>query len=219
MSVLKSPRAQKILSWLLSCYIRIVLRLQLSLRVEGLETIRLMAGEQPVIVAFWHEALPTMPILWRVARGQGMARPAAVLVSRHRDGQMVGSIAQRLGLRLVSGSSSKGGVASMQELVKSLQKGESIGLTPDGPRGPARCAAAGVAALAGLSGALILPCGAATTRYIVIKKSWDKTRIPLPFGHMVLVCGAPVAVPRDSWRAALAGIEAALNEAQTRAMI
>lgn len=219
LSVLKSPQARVILSWLLSWYLRIVLRLQLGLRVEGLEAIRLMAGDQPVIVAFWHETLPTIPILWRVARRQGMVRPAAVLVSRHRDGQMVGSIVRRLGVRLVSGSSSKGGVASMQELVKSLQKGESIGLTPDGPRGPARRAAAGVAALAGLSGAVILPCGVATTRYFVIKKSWDKMRVPLPFGRMVLVCGAPIAVPREAWREALPDIEAALNEVQTRSMV
>ena len=217
-SMLKSPQARATLSWLLSWYIRMALRTQLSLRIEGLENLRLMTGEQPVIVAFWHEALPTMPILWRIARGQGMVRQAAVLVSRHRDGQMIGSIMRRLGLGLVSGSSSKGGVASMRELVKNLQEGMSIGLTPDGPRGPARRAAAGVAALAGLSGAQILPCGAATTRYVIIKKSWDRMRIPLPFGHMVLVCGAPVVVPRDAWRDALPGIEAALNEAQAQAM-
>lgn len=219
MSVLKSPRVRSVLSWLLSWYIRVTLRLQLSLRVEGEENLRLMAGDQPVVVAFWHEALPTIPILWRVALGQGMERPAAVLASRHRDGQMIVSIVRRLGLGVVSGSSSKGGVASMRELVKNLQEGVSIGITPDGPRGPARCAAFGVAALAGLSGARILPCGAATTRYFVIKKSWDKMRVPLPFGRMVLVCGAPVTVPRDTWRDALPDIETALNEAQTRAMV
>lgn len=218
-SMFKTPQARAALGWLLSWYLRIILRLQLGLRLEGQHNLRLLAEEKPIILVFWHEALPMAPVLWKEARKLGMKRPALALISRHRDGQMVGNILQRLGITMVSGSSSKGGVASMQTLTKSLQKGCNISLTPDGPRGPARQAAAGVAALAGLSGAQILPCGMATTRFFVIKKSWDKMRVPLPFGHMAAVCGAPITVARESWREALPGIEAALNEAQKQAMV
>lgn len=217
MSVLKSPQARNVLSWLISSYIHITLKLQVSVRVEGQENLKLMAAGEPIIVAFWHETLPTMPVLWHQARRAGMKRPAVALVSQHRDGQMVGNIIKKLGIGLVSGSSSKGGAASMSELVKSLHKGVNIGITPDGPRGPARRAAAGVAALAGLSGVQILPCGVATTRFFVIKKSWDKMRVPLPFGRMVLVCNAPISVPREAWREAVPQIEAALNRAQQQA--
>lgn len=217
-NVLKSAPVRAALPWLLSWYIRLTLRCQVGLRVEGMENLRLMAADLPVIVALWHETLPMMPLLWQEARKQGMVRPGAALVSRHRDGQMIGGIIRKLGIELVSGSSSKGGVASMQELIKHLRNGMNIGITPDGPRGPARRAAAGVAALAGLSGARILPCGLASTRFFVIKKSWDKMRVPLPFGRMVLVCGAPVTVPREGWREALPEIEATLNAAQKQAM-
>lgn len=218
MSILKSPPVRAALGRLLLGYIRLVLRLQVSFRIEGLENLRLMAGDRPLVVAFWHETLPTMPVLWREARKLGMSRPAVALVSRHRDGQMVGNIIQRLGIGLVSGSSSQGGAAGLQELVKKLQSGVNIGITPDGPRGPARCAAAGIAALAGLSGASVLPCGVATTRFKTITKSWDKMRVPLPFGRMVLVCGAPIVVSRDAWREALPVIQDALNEVQQQAM-
>ena len=216
--MLQSSPVRAGVSWLLSCYIRVALRLQVGLRIEGEENLSLTASDIPIIVACWHETLPTMPILLREARKRGLQREVVALVSRHRDGQMIGGILKNLGLKLVSGSSSKGGVASMQGLVKSLQNGASIILTPDGPRGPARRAAAGVAALAGLSGVQILPCGVATTRFMVIRKSWDHMRIPLPFGRMVLVCGAPITVPREEWRDALPDIEAALNVVQSRAM-
>lgn len=216
--VLKSAPVRAVLPWLLLWYVRLTLRLQREARVEGEENLRLMAAERPLIVAFWHETLPTMPLFWREARKQGMTRQAAALVSRHRDGQMVGGVIRKLGIKLVTGSSSKGGAASMQELIKQLRNGVNIGITPDGPRGPARRAAAGVAALAGLSGVRILPCGVASTRFFVIKKSWDRMRVPLPFGRIVLVCGAPITVPRETWREALPEIEDALNDVQTRAM-
>lgn len=218
-SFLKSAPVQALLARLLVWYIRAALALQFGFRLEGAENLRLLAGDAPVIVAFWHESLPTMPVLWREAHKTGMRRPAVVLASRHRDGQFVGNVVRILGVGLVSASSSKGGVAGMQELVRSVTGGAHAGITPDGPRGPARQAAAGVAALAGLTGAKILPCGAATSRFITLRKSWDGMRIPLPFGRLVLVCGAPIEVPRDAWRATLPEIEDALNNAQERARV
>lgn len=217
-SILKSPAVRAAMGRVFLSYVRVILRVQMRFRLEGQENLGLLATDQPLIVAFWHETLPTMPVLLREARRKGMQRPAVALVSRHRDGQMIGDILRNLGIGLVSGSSSKGGVAGLQGLAKNLQNGANIVITPDGPRGPARCAAAGIAALAGLSGAQILPCGVATTRFMVVRKSWDKMRVPLPFGRLTLVCGAPITVPRDTWREVLPEIEAALNEVQMRAM-
>jgi lysophospholipid acyltransferase (LPLAT)-like uncharacterized protein len=216
-SILKSKPAQVVLARLLACYLCVTLRLQFGIRIEGREHLAGLAESQAVIAAFWHEMLPTMPVLWREARNAGMKRPAVGLASRHRDGQLIGNIIRALGMGLVSGSSSNGGVAGMQELVRMLKGGTSVIITPDGPRGPARHAAAGVAALAGLTGARIIPCAAATSRFLTLRKSWDHMRIPLPFGRLVLVCGAPLNVAREDWRAALPQIEAALNDALVRA--
>ncbi|MDE1896932.1 MAG: DUF374 domain-containing protein [Rhodospirillales bacterium] len=217
-SFLKSPAFQAFLARLLAGYLRWVLRLQFGLRVVGRDNLAILAEDKPVITAFWHETLPAMPVFWREAHKAGMKRPAVVLASRHRDGQLIGNIAREFGVGLVSGSSSKGGAAGLHELVRLMNSGTNVGLTPDGPRGPARRAAAGVAALAGLTGAAVLPCAAATSRFITLKKSWDNMRIPLPFGRVVLVCGAPLLVPREDWRAALPMIEAALDDARARAV-
>ena len=216
-SLLKSTVVQVSLARLLAWYVRGVLRLQFGCRIVGRENLVVLSQDRPVIAAFWHETLPTIPALWREAQKAGMKRPAAVLASRHRDGQLIGEVARAFGVGVVSGSSSNGGAAGLQELVRLINGGTNVGITPDGPRGPARRAAAGVAALAGLTGAEVLPCAAATSRFITLRKSWDGMRIPLPFGRLVLACGAPIHVPQQNWRLALPEIEAALRDAMEQA--
>jgi len=209
--LLRSQPVQSALAWALSLYVRLVARTQ-SWRVMGDEHLRLMAGEAPVIVVFWHETLPAMPVFWRRAKAEGMTRPGTALASQHRDGQLVGNVIGFLGIRLVSGSTSKGGAAGLRGLARALAAGHNVALTPDGPRGPRRIAAPGVAQLAALSGALVLPCGAWTSRAITLN-SWDKMRLALPFGRGRLVVGAPIAVPRQGWEDALPAIQAGLNAA------
>ena len=77
---------------------------------------------------------------------------------------------------MVHGSSTrdgrdKGGAAGVRALLEVLAQGSHVVLTPDGPRGPARRAAAGVAQLAGLSGVPVLPCAARTTRALLTEPS------------------------------------------------
>jgi lysophospholipid acyltransferase (LPLAT)-like uncharacterized protein len=85
-------------------------------------------------------------------------------------------------------------------------------ITPDCPRGPRRQAAPGVAQLAALSGAVVVPVGAAA-RWHRILPSWDRMMFPLPFGRGVLVAGPPIAVPREGAAAALPVIAAAIDAA------
>ena len=149
-----------------------------------------------------------------------------VLVSKHRDGRFIGTVVRRFGVRVVHGSSAKygtardvtekGGATSVRVLLGELQAGEHVLITPDGPRGPRRRAAPGVAQLAGLSGAPVLPVGAQTSRRRVLP-TWDRMYVPLPFGRGVIVCGKPIPVPREGWEAALPAIEAALSEVANEA--
>jgi lysophospholipid acyltransferase (LPLAT)-like uncharacterized protein len=211
----QSAPAQAFIAWAAARYLTLAAR-TLRWRVEGEENLRLMAGDKPLIVVFWHECLPAMPIFWLRAKRLGMTRPAVVLASQHRDGQLIGQAVRHMGIDLVSGSSSRGGAAGLRGLLKALAGGTHVGLTPDGPRGPRRVAAPGVAQLAGLSGVQILPCGAITSRAKTLH-SWDKMRLPLPFGRGALVVGAPIEVEREDWQAGLPAVTTALDAAMARA--
>jgi lysophospholipid acyltransferase (LPLAT)-like uncharacterized protein len=213
--VLSSSLIQSILAAAAAAYLKFVAETT-HWQVEGVEQIAAFAGPTPCIVAFWHETLPSMPIVWLRRRAANPAKPAIVLASRHRDGRLIGLGVARFGIGLAAGSSSRGGAAGLRALINALQAGTDVGITPDGPRGPRRKAAAGVAQLAAITGAKVLAC-AASTRWAIRLNSWDKMRFPLPFGPGRLICAPLITVTRDDWQAGLAQIETALTDAAERA--
>lgn len=173
----------------------------------------------PVILAFWHERLPLAALGWRLARARladGGGRRAKVLISRHRDGRLIADVVHPFAIDVVHASSSKGGATGLRTMLRLLAGGGVAVITPDGPRGPVRTAALGVAQLAAVSGVPVRPCAVASSR-MKLARSWDRMRIPLPFARGFAVMGPPVAVARDGAEGALPAITAALNEACARA--
>ena len=223
--ILRSPALQATTARLVGLYLHLALRTT-RWRILGAEHLTDAIGGRPVIAAFWHERLAMLPALWFHMRRRGARGTPRVLVSKHRDGRFIGIAVRRFGVRVVHGSSSKtgsardvgekGGAAGIRALLSVIEAGEHVLITPDGPRGPRRRAAPGVAQLAGLSGAPVLPVGGQTRRHRILP-TWDRMLVPLPFGRGVIVCGAPIAVPREGWEAALPAIEAALNAAADQA--
>ncbi len=223
--LLRSDFTQSAFAFLLSIYLLVALRTT-RWHVIGDENMAQAVAGQPVIVAFWHERLALIPPLWVHMRRQGARGTPRVLVSRHRDGRFIAAVVRRFGVRAVHGSSSKtgsardmaqkGGAAGVRALLVELHAGEHVLITPDGPRGPRRQAAPGVAQIAGLSGAPIVPVGAQTSRRRVLP-SWDRMCLPLPFGRGVIVCGAPLMVDRGDWQAAVPAVAAALSRVADQA--
>jgi lysophospholipid acyltransferase (LPLAT)-like uncharacterized protein len=225
--LLKNQKAQLAGAWLVGQYLEFSLRTT-RWRVEGQNHLAPYLSDGAVIVAFWHERLPLMPALWVCAPDKNPARPLAALASRHRDGRFLGSLLGRFGVRIVHGSTDqqagqpgkrrrdRGGAAGMRALLAALADEYAVVMTPDGPRGPRRVAAPGVAQLGALSQAPVLPASG-QVRWGFTLNSWDRMVLPLPFGRGVLVCGAPIHVPRDEASAYLPQIEAAMSDAADRA--
>jgi lysophospholipid acyltransferase (LPLAT)-like uncharacterized protein len=216
-SLLRTSLAQAILAALLGGYLAFALRTT-RWTLDGQEHFRPFGAGTPVVFAFWHEFLPLMPALSLIARKLPFYRPTPIhtLVSQHRDGRFIGSVVRRFGISPILGSSSRGGAAGLRNLLAVLRQGHLIGITPDGPRGPRRQAALGVAQLAALSGVPVVPLAARTSRRIQLN-TWDRMRVPLPFGRGVMVCGPAIDVPRNGWRDAVPVIAEALNQAANRA--
>lgn len=223
--VLRHPRTLALGARALGAYLRFALRTTRWTLLGGDQLGRYLHAT-PAIFAFWHERLPLMPALWTLAldarrRDSAPRGRMHVLVSRHHDGRLIGDMMRGFGLDLVHGSTAKrgeqkGGAAGLRALLDVLGGGDQVVITPDGPRGPARHAAQGVAQLAALAAVPILPCAAQCSRRRLLP-TWDRMVLPLPFGRGVLVCGAPIEVPRAGWSEALPRIEAALTEAAARA--
>ena len=160
-------------------------------RVEGLhhlEAIR-AAGRQPVM-AFWHGRI--LPATFYFRR-----RGIVVITSENFDGEWIARIIERFGYGTARGSSSRGGLKAMLQLVRNMQQGRAAGFTLDGPRGPARVAQPGALWLARTTGNPVLPFHLEASRAWALR-SWDRTQIPKPFSDVALVVGEPMNVAVDS---------------------
>jgi lysophospholipid acyltransferase (LPLAT)-like uncharacterized protein len=152
------------------------------------------ASGQRVIFTLWHGEL--LPLLWQ-HRKQGVA----VLISEHRDGEIIAQIAHRLGYTTVRGSTSRGGSRALIGLMRAIEGGRDAAVTPDGPRGPAHVFAPGAAIAAQRTGAALVPVRASASRAWRLK-SWDRFLIPKPFATVRVAYGPPTTVDASSPREA-----------------
>ncbi|MEZ5668594.1 MAG: lysophospholipid acyltransferase family protein [Alphaproteobacteria bacterium] len=166
---------------------------------------RLIADGKPVIWCFWHGRMLLMPGF------TPRDKPVHVLISQHRDGRLIAEAVQRMRLQTVTGSSSKGARAATLTLMRLLRNGDSICITPDGPRGPRMRARIGPVALAALSGAPVVPVSYSTTR-AKFNRSWDRFLIPWPFGRAHLAVGEPIVLPQRADQATLAAARRRLED-------
>ncbi|MGE4526851.1 MAG: lysophospholipid acyltransferase family protein [Rhodospirillaceae bacterium] len=191
--VTRGPAAQEAVNWLAAQYARLVWLTGRAgaVGVEHREAAHAAMGGA-AIYAFWHARLPLMWAFPGVVRGR-----THVLISAHRDGRLIARVMERLGLHVVTGSKSKGGAQALLGMIRLLKRGECIGITPDGPRGPRMRVQMGTIALARASGAPILPITFSTRRCRFLG-SWDRMQMPLPFSRGVYVFGEPLVVPREA---------------------
>ena len=175
-------------------------------RTEGDENFQQFHRQgKPVVFTLWHGRL--LPCTYH-HRGEGVV----TLVSLHRDGEYITRAVRRWGYIAVRGSTSRGGLEALRELIRHVKQGRSLAITPDGPRGPFQKMKPGPAIIAQRTGAPIIPVASAASRGWFFG-SWDRFLIPQPFARCQIAYGEPLFVPRDADEA---GIEAAMNEVERR---
>jgi lysophospholipid acyltransferase (LPLAT)-like uncharacterized protein len=169
---------------------------------------------RPVIYAVWHGRILMLPYFYGPRR-------VHVLTSRSRDGEVLSRFVQGFGVRVVRGSSSRGGARALLALARLVREdGAEILVVPDGPRGPRHVAQPGAVLLAKMTGVPVVPVAFAALPRTVLR-SWDAFLVPHPFARAVAVFGRPIAVPRDADRDLLEQkrreLEAALLETTAQA--
>jgi lysophospholipid acyltransferase (LPLAT)-like uncharacterized protein len=205
--ILRSDRLRRVLCWVIYRYIRLVYSTnRWTVEGDGIPR-RLHAEGTSFIGAFWHGRMLMIPMAW--------PQPLAamhILISAHRDGRIIAGAVKHFGIGSIAGSTRRGGPAALRAMLKHLAAGDCVGITPDGPRGPAIVASGGIVNLARLAGVPIVPVTFATSRRRILA-SWDRFHLALPFGRGVFLVGEPIAVARDL---AAAELEAARLLVETR---
>jgi len=151
-------------------------------------------SDKPRIYVFWHEYI-LLPLYLRPHCNLSM------LLSRHKDGDILAQIAGNTGFGCVRGSTSRGGTAALLEMTR-RGKSSHLTITPDGPRGPRRQLAIGPIYLASRLGLPIVPLGFGMDRPWRLG-SWDRFAIPRPFSRARAVVGSEIHIAGDLDREAL----------------
>jgi lysophospholipid acyltransferase (LPLAT)-like uncharacterized protein len=151
------------------------------------------------IYILWHGHL--LPLTW-VHRN----RQISVIVSEHKDGEILARVMHALGCRTVRGSTSRGAARALLGACRELENGFDLAITPDGPRGPARSVAPGAVIIAQRTGAVMVPVAASADRAWHLR-SWDRFIIPKPFARVTVAYGDPIRIAADTARDATTDLD------------
>lgn len=157
---------------------------------------RLRAEKKPWVFALWHASL--LPAAWQ-HRNAGVA----VLVSQHRDGELIARVLAAWGSTTVRGSTTRGGSRALLAMIKELEGGAVVAVTPDGPRGPALAFQPGALVAAQRANVPVVPLLVHVDRAWRLK-SWDRFAIPKFFAQVTFAYGDPTMVAGSSPREAAA---------------
>lgn len=149
---------------------------------------------RPIVFALWHGDM--LPLLYH-HRDEGVS----VLISEHRDGELIARTAESLGFRTVRGSTSRGASRALVGLARELEAGHDVAITPDGPRGPARSFAPGALIAAQRANAPVIAVAVAVNSAWHLG-SWDRFTIPKPFSRVRIAYSDPVRLEANTAREA-----------------
>jgi lysophospholipid acyltransferase (LPLAT)-like uncharacterized protein len=162
-----------------------------------------------IIFTFWHREIFSATWFWR-------KRDIVVMTSRNFDGEYIARIIRKHGYGAARGSSSRGAISALKEMIGAVRQGRDTAFTIDGPRGPRSVAKPGAVLLAKATGAVILCFHIEPKCAGVFRKSWDQTQIPRPFSRAAIFIAPPIVISRDAdaavQTAKLAEVQSALDE-------
>ena len=170
----KSKFANKIIENLLVFLMRLI---YLSCKKEFITN---TLPNKPVVILFWHENLAFMPFIFTKCWN---GREANVIISDHKDGQMITDIIAHFGIGSIRGSSSKGALRAFLLAIKSINNGIDVAITPDGPRGPRHSISDGSVTIAQKTGVNIVILSYKASKFWEFN-SWDKMILPKPFSKI-----------------------------------
>jgi len=169
-------------------------------------------SDRPLLYLFWHENL-LLPAHTHASQ------KIPVLISQHRDGELIAQIVRMLRGTAIRGSTTRGGAGAMREMLRQGRM-RHLAITPDGPRGPRRVLQDGAIYLASRAGMAVVPVGCAY-RDCWRVRSWDRFAIPKPGSPALCRLGPLIEIPPDIDRHAVEDyrqrVQTAMDDIQRQA--
>ena len=188
--ILRTKLAYSVICWVGAKYIKFVSFTNSWSFINKKYVENLWKKNEAFILCFWHGRLLMMPLSWN------KKKKINVLISTHSDGQLLSKTVKHFNIETITGSSSKGGSEAIRNIIKSLKSGISIGMTPDGPRGPRMKVNSAIIKIASLTGHKIVPLSYSVKKKFFLN-SWDKFLVALPFGKGCFIWGKPIKIKKN----------------------
>src|SRR6266850_4735683 len=161
------------------------------LSVEGWENWEAASKDEAIpIYTFWHNRVFLATYFWQKRR-------IVVMTSQSFDGEYIARFIQRFDYGAARGSSTRGGVGAIVEMIRLMRAGCPTAFTIDGPKGPRYVAKMGAILLAKKTGHPILPFTITAAKQWSVN-SWDKFQVPLPFTRALVNIAQPIYVPKNA---------------------
>jgi lysophospholipid acyltransferase (LPLAT)-like uncharacterized protein len=163
----------------------------ITFETAGWENFEQIENDKKIpIYAFWHERIFLGTYFFR-------NRNIVVITSQSFDGEYIARFIQRLGYGAVRGSSTRGGVGALAQMIRLMKQGLPMGFTIDGPKGPCRVAKTGALLLAKKTGNPVMPFVVEAEKFWTLG-SWDKLQIPKPFSRAKVFIGELIYLTTDA---------------------
>ena len=188
--ILRTKLAYSVICWIGAKYIKFVSFTNSWSFINKKYVENLWKKNEAFILCFWHGRLLMMPLSWN------KEKKINVLISAHSDGQLLSKTVKYFNIETITGSSSKGGSEAIRNIIKSLKSEISIGMTPDGPRGPRMKVNSAIIKIASLTGHKIVPLSYSVKKKFFLN-SWDKFLVALPFGKGCFIWGKPIKIKKN----------------------
>jgi lysophospholipid acyltransferase (LPLAT)-like uncharacterized protein len=183
MRIYQLPWLTRGLIWLGSLLVNLLCA---TLRYKMIDQSGFLANPSPgpIVVLFWHNRILALPAVFR--RYYPKERKGLlVLTSASRDGAYLSEFVRCFGMGAVRGSSSRRGAGALLDLIRKLEEGFDLCITPDGPRGPRYNLGPGAILLSERCQVPLVPLLIEYSAFWRFN-SWDGFAVPKPFSRVTV---------------------------------
>lgn len=148
------------------------------------------APNEPCVVLFWHGKLAMMPFVFKK---WWKNKTAKVIISDHKDGELITRIISHFGIGAIRGSSSKNAARALAGAFREIKNGSDIAITPDGPRGPRHSISDGCVVIPQKTNSKVVVVDYTASKFWQFK-SWDGMILPKPFSTIFYSISEPFSI-------------------------